>query len=92
MKKFRTAASAALALTAATALAACSPPHEKPSDSAVKDVSEGPSTPAILSTGTEEPTTTAHEESAETATATTSAEPLAGETTVETASVVGTGF
>lgn len=52
MKKFRTATSAAIALSAALALAACSPPHQKEADTRVDTVTTGPTAPSIYSTET----------------------------------------
>lgn len=48
--KFRTATSAALALTAVLALSACSPPGQKPTDERVNTATTGPAEPDIFTT------------------------------------------
>ena len=47
MKNLRTAASASLALTAALALSACTPPHQNDSDQPFKDNQTGQSSPSL---------------------------------------------
>ncbi|CAI37233.1 hypothetical protein COJE103337_00985 [Corynebacterium jeikeium] len=63
MKKFRSATAAALALTTALALSACTPPHEKDGAEREDTATTGPATPSIQST--EEAATEASESQAE---------------------------
>lgn len=50
MKKFRSATAAALALTSALALSACTPPNENDGDKREDTATTGPATPSIQST------------------------------------------
>ena len=50
MKKFRSATAAALALSTALALSACTPPHENDGDKREDTATTGPATPSIQST------------------------------------------
>ena len=63
MKKFRSATAAALALTTALALSACTPPNEKDGAEREDTATTGPATPSIQST--EEAATDASESEAE---------------------------
>lgn len=47
MKNLRTAATASIALTAALALSACTPPHQNDSDKPFKDNQSGQSSPSL---------------------------------------------
>lgn len=47
MKNLRTAATASIALTAALALSACTPPHQNDSDQPFKDNQSGQSSPSL---------------------------------------------
>ena len=49
MKKFRSATAAALALTTALALSACTPPHENDGGTREDTATTGPATPSIQS-------------------------------------------
>ena len=55
MKIARSAATATLALTAALALAACTPPHENDSDQSFQDNQSGVSSHSAENTSSEEP-------------------------------------
>lgn len=77
MKKTRTSAAVALALTGVLALSACSPPNENNSDKKVDTATTGPASPSIATTkSADSHSTGSHEESEATgsATATTDAE------------------
>lgn len=50
MKKFRSVTAAALALTTALALSACTPPHENDGGTREDTATTGPATPSIQST------------------------------------------
>lgn len=50
MKKFRSATAAAVALTSALALSACTPPNENDGDKREDTATTGPATPSIQST------------------------------------------
>lgn len=82
MKKFRSATAAALALTTALALSACTPPHEKDGAEREDTATTGPATPSIQST--EEAATEASESQAEATDATEATEAEETGTSAET--------
>lgn len=65
MKKFRSATAAALALTTALALSACTPPNENDGDKREDTATTGPASPSIQSTE-EAPTDSSESEAEET--------------------------
>lgn len=87
MKKTRTSAVVALALTGALALAACTPPNENDSDKKVDTATTGPASPSIVTTeSADSESTESHGESEATGTtaATDAAEPTDSETASST--------